>query len=248
MNSAILTGAGGGIGREILQTLVAKGISVLATDLSESALASAADELKDLPGKIICSAGNITDPDFAVALTARALDAFGGISLLINCSGFLKDARFQKMSDDLFRTLIAVNLIGPIRLIEAVTPYMKQEGRGRIISLASRAWLGNFGSSGYSAAKGGIVGYSRALALALAPHGITVNCVAPGFIDTPMARSLPPEIMQRVLEAIPVGRAGTVQDVSALVAFLASDESGYITGQTLVACGGRSISDPISAK
>jgi len=142
--------------------------------------------------------------------------------------------------------LLDVNFVGPLRLIDAVLPYMQRQGYGRVISLASRAWLGNFGSSGYSTAKGALVGATRSLALAHARHGITVNCIAPGFIDTPMSRSMPPEVVDQVIESIPVGRGGTTDDVGALVSFLAGDESGYITGQTILSCGGRGISEPMA--
>jgi NAD(P)-dependent dehydrogenase (short-subunit alcohol dehydrogenase family) len=149
------------------------------------------------------------------------------------------------MPVDTFRRLLDINLVGPMNLIDAVIPHMQRQGYGRVISLASRAWLGNFGSSGYSAAKGALVGATRSLALANGRHGITVNCIAPGFIDTPMSRSMPPEVVARVIESIPVGRAGTTDDVGALVSFLAGSESGYITGQTILTCGGRGISEPM---
>ena len=168
------------------------------------------------------------------------------MTALVNCSGWLKDHRVQEMPLDTFRRLLYINVVGPLRLVDAVIPHMERAGYGRIVSLASRAWLGNFGSSGYSAAKGALVGATRSLALQCAPHGITVNCVAPGFIDTPMSRSMPPHIVQRVVDSIPVGRAGTVDDVGALISFLVAEESGYVTGQTILSCGGRSISEPIA--
>ncbi|RTV63336.1 SDR family NAD(P)-dependent oxidoreductase [Pseudomonas aeruginosa] len=244
--SGIITGAAGGIGRELTLTLAGAGIDVIATDLDQSRLDDLVRSAYSLPGRVIGVAGDMLDPELPARLCQRAIEDFGGVELLVNCSGMLQDARVQKMPVELFRRLININLVGPLRLIEAVAPLMKEAGKGRIISIASRAWLGNFGSSGYSCAKGGVVGASRALSLALAPHGITVNCIAPGFIETPMARSLPPHILERVLEAIPVGRSGTVEDIAGLVLYLASSASGYITGQTLVACGGRSISSPIA--
>jgi 3-oxoacyl-[acyl-carrier protein] reductase len=245
-SSGIITGAAGGIGKALTLALASAGVNLIASDLDQGGLDAMVRESAGLPGEVIGMAGNMLDAELPHRLRERALEAFGGIGLLVNCSGFLKDSRIQKMPAELFRQLIDINLIGPLRLIDAVAPVMKAAGQGRIISIASRAWLGNFGSSGYSCAKGGIVGASRALALALAPHGITMNCIAPGFIETPMARSLPPHILDRVLKAIPVGRAGTVEDIAGLVLFLAGAGSGYITGQTLIACGGRSISDPIA--
>jgi 3-oxoacyl-[acyl-carrier protein] reductase len=245
--AGIVTGAAGGIGRAATLSLARAGVNLVATDLNAEALATLVQDAAELPGRIVGLPGDILDAHLPSALRDRALQAFGGIGLLINCSGLLKDARVEKMSVELFRKLIEINLVAPMRLIEAVVPIMQEARFGRVISLSSRAWLGNFGSAGYSSAKGGLAGFSRSRALALAPHGVTVNCIAPGFIDTPMARSLPPNILERVLESIPVGRAGTVDDVAGLILFLASRASGYITGQTLVACGGRSISSPIAA-
>jgi len=187
------------------------------------------------------------DRGLGARLVERTLSEFGTLTALVNCSGWLKDHRVQDMPLDTFERLLDINFVGPLRLIEAVLPQMKRGGYGRVVSLASRAWLGNFGSCGYSAAKGAIIGASRSLALACAPHGITVNCVAPGFIDTPMSRSMPAHIVERVIGAIPVGRAGTVDDVGAIVSFLLGEDSGYITGQTILSCGGRSISEPIAS-
>lgn len=246
-SGGIITGAAGGIGKALTLALAGAGFDLVATDLDQGGLDALVREADGLPGTVIGMAGDVRDRDLPQALRDRALADFGGIGLLVNCSGYLKDSRVQKMPEALFRQLVDINLIGPLRLIEAIAPVMRMAGQGRIVSIASRAWLGNFGSSGYSCAKGGIVGATRSLALALAPHGITVNCIAPGFIETPMARSLPPHILDRVLKAIPVGRAGTVDDIAALVLFLAGAGSGYITGQTLVACGGRSISNPIAS-
>lgn len=245
-HSCIITGAAGGIGRAVSLSLAKAGINLVLTDRNVEQLRLLEQDAAGLPGRMVGLPGDMLDVDLAEKLCDHARDAFGGIDLLINCSGFLEDARIEKMPVELFRKLIDINLIAPMRLADAVTPTMRDAGFGRIISLSSRAWLGNFGSAGYSSAKGGVVGFSRSRALALAQYGITVNCIAPGFIDTPMARSLPPHIMERVLRSIPVGRAGTVDDITSLILFLASRSSGYITGQTFVACGGRSICRPIA--
>ena len=245
-SAGILTGAAGGMGHDIALELAALGVNLVISDLDAHALVEIEKKASGLPGDLLAVAGDLRDPMIAEKLADAARQAFGGAELLVNCSGYLKDARFQKMPIDLFETLIDINLLGPLRLIKAILPGMREQAFGRVISLSSRAWLGNFGSSGYSAAKGGIVGATRSLALENARHGITFNCVAPGFIDTPMANSLPPHIRERVIDAIPVGRTGMVSEIARMVTFLADRRSGYITGQTLVACGGRSISDPIA--
>jgi NAD(P)-dependent dehydrogenase (short-subunit alcohol dehydrogenase family) len=249
--TGILTGAAGGIGRAIALRLANEGARLVITDLDEAGLNRVvAEHTADggARGQLIPVAGDVRDGALIDALVATAANEFGQLTALVNCSGWLKDDRIQNMPVDVFRQLIDINMVGPLRLIDAVVPHLKRGGYGRIVSLASRAWLGNFGSSGYSTAKGAIVGATRALALDCASHGITVNCIAPGFIETPMSRSMPPHIVERVIESIPVGRAGTVDDVGALVAFLASEQSGYITGQTIVSCGGRSISGPIAKR
>ncbi|MFP3550904.1 SDR family NAD(P)-dependent oxidoreductase [Paraburkholderia sp. SIMBA_049] len=246
----ILTGAAGGIGSAIALRLASEGARLLITDLDRDGLERVAEEHASQnsgAGQLIPFQGDATDPGLADKLVAASLDAFGQIDVLVNCSGWLKDARVQNMQPDLFSHLLDINLVGPLRLASAVIPHMKAQRYGRIVSLSSRAYLGNFGSAGYSAAKGALVGATRSLALSCAPYGITVNCIAPGFIDTPMSRSMPPHIVARVIESIPVGRAGTVDDVGALVSFLAGEHSGYVTGQTILACGGRSISGALAA-
>ncbi|MBM7326103.1 SDR family oxidoreductase [Agrobacterium sp. S2] len=246
--NGIITGAAGGIAREVTLSLAARGMNLVASDLDVQQLERTVHDANALGGRVIGFPGDIGDAGLPTQLCQRAVKAFGGVDLLVNCSGFLKDARIQKMPLDLFKQLVEINLLGPLRLSLAASEVMSAGGHGRIISIASRAWLGTFGSSGYSCAKGGIVGSHRALALKLASQGITVNTIAPGFIETPMAMSLPPHILERVLDSIPVGRPGKPSDITAMVMYLAAKESGYVTGQTFVACGGRSIGDPISSK
>jgi 3-oxoacyl-[acyl-carrier protein] reductase len=245
--TGILTGAAGGIGRAIALRLASEGARLVISDLDEAALQRVSEEAHAAgTGRLLPVAGNMLDAALGGKLAETAMNEFGELTVLVNCSGWLKDDRIQNMPSQTFRRLIDINLVGPLRLIDAALPHMQRQGYGRVVSLASRAWLGNFGSSGYSAAKGALVGATRSLALSCAPSGITVNCIAPGFIDTPMSRSMPPEVVGRVISSIPVGRAGTTDDVGALVSFLVGEDSGYITGQTILSCGGRSISEPIA--
>ena len=243
---AIVTGAAGGIGAAVALRLAQGGLRLMITDVDEAGLRAVA--AKVTPGQVLIAPGDLTETGFPVRLLETTLRECGSVDALVNCVGWLRDQRVENMPPELFRRLLEVNLIAPVRLMEAVLPHMGKQQFGRIVTLTSRAWLGTFGSSGYSAAKGGLVGVSRSLALAWAKYGVTVNCIAPGFIDTPMTRSMPPNIVERLIDAIPVGRSGTVDDISALVAYLIGRESGYITGQTIVSCGGRSITDPIAKK
>ncbi|GAA4879005.1 SDR family NAD(P)-dependent oxidoreductase [Actinomycetospora straminea] len=240
--TAIVTGGAGGIGRGIVRRLAADGFTVVLADLDETAVHEAAAEIG---GRVEPHLLDVTDPASRRSVVARA-DALGGADLLVNCAGVLRDARVRRLEPALFRRLTEINLIGPLALARLVGPGMGARGGGAIVNLASRAWLGTFGSTAYSTAKGGLVGATRSLALELGPRGITVNAVAPGFVDTPMTDGLPPEVRRRTLDAIPVGRAGRPEDVADAVAFLA--DAGYVTGQVLVACGGRSIGDPYLAR
>lgn len=238
--TALVTGGAGGIGRAVCARLASDGFTVLLADLDRSAVEDAAGAIgRGVEPWVL----DVTDPKSRRAAVARA-DALGGVDLLVNCAGVLRDARIGKLDPTVFRRLTEINLVGPLALTRLVATGMAERGRGSIVNFASRAWLGTFGSTAYSTAKGGLVGATRSLALELGPQGITVNAVAPGFVETPMTDRLPPEIRRRTLAAIPVGRAGTPDDAAAAVSYLA--DAGYVTGQVLVACGGRSIGSPYS--
>jgi len=225
---AVVTGAAGGIGSSIVARLLADGYAVLGTDLRI-----------DDPGRerLRTWSGDLADAGSAAEIVDSAVSAFGGISVLVNCAGVLRDARIERMTPEDFASVVRLNLTAAIRLTGAALPHLRRCGSGRVVSIASRAVLGSFGSSNYATAKGGLLGMTRSLALAEGPRGITANTIAPGFIETPMTRHL----ADRTAETIPVRRAGVPEDVARAVSFLAAPEAGYLTGQNLMICGGRSL-------
>ncbi|GAA4936938.1 3-oxoacyl-[acyl-carrier protein] reductase [Actinomycetospora succinea] len=237
---ALVTGGAGGIGRAIAARMAVAGHTVVVGDLEADAVRATAEETAGAHGVVL----DVADPGSRRAAVAACED-LGGIDVLVNCAGVLRDARLAKLDPGLFRRLQDVNLLGPLALTRLAAAGMAARGRGAVVNLASRAWLGTFGSTAYSTAKGGLVGATRSLALELGPHGITVNALAPGFVDTAMTDGLPPEIRRRTLAAIPVGRAGRPEDVADAVAYLAG--ASYVTGQVLPVCGGRSVADPYAA-
>jgi 3-oxoacyl-[acyl-carrier protein] reductase len=239
---ALVTGGAGGIGRAIASRMALAGYTVVVGDLDADAVHGIA---ATMPGAAHGVVLDVADADSRRAATA-ACDDLGGLDVLVNCAGVLRDARLAKLDPAMFRRLQDVNLLGPLALTRLAAAGMTRRGHGAVVNLASRAWLGTFGSTAYSTAKGGLVGATRSLALELGPGGITVNALAPGFVDTAMTDGLPPEIRRRTLDAIPVGRAGRPEDVADAVAFLAG--ASYITGQVLPVCGGRSVADPYAAR
>lgn len=240
---AFITGAAGGIGRGIAEHLAELGYSLGLSDISETGLRAAANDITETSGGTVSArAADLADRESVQAAVDATVSRLGELDVLVNCAGILNDARIEKMDPAVFRQVLDVNLIGMLTTTAAALPALRHSGSGRIISLTSRAWLGNFGSTNYAASKGGIAGVSRSLSLGLATDGITVNCIAPGFIETPMSNSMPTEIIERVRQSIPVGRVGQPLDVARTVAFLADAGSGYITGQSIPVCGGRSIS------
>ncbi|MBB5159690.1 SDR family NAD(P)-dependent oxidoreductase [Saccharopolyspora phatthalungensis] len=236
MRTALVTGGAGGIGHGVCERLARDVDVVVVADLDPHAAAAG------LGPKARPMVLDVTSPASREAVAAACVEEFGAIDVLVNCAGVLEDARVGTLDPALFRRLLAINLLGPLALTRLLLGPMAQRNGGAVINVASRAWLGTFGSTAYSTAKGGLVGATRSLALEVARQGITVNCVAPGFVATRMTEGLPERIRQRTLDAIPVGRAGRPSDVADAVAYLSG--ASYVTGQVLVVCGGRSIGDP----
>ena len=158
--------------------------------------------------------------------------------MLVNNAGITRDARATKMEESAFAAVIEINLVAAMRLTLALEP--RYRDGAAVINMSSRASLGNFGQANYSASKSGLVGFGRALAQRWAPR-VRVNALAPSLVDTPMTQAMPPEVLEKMVARIPAGRIGSPDDVAGIVAFLASSEASYVTGQVLFACGGRSV-------
>jgi len=233
---ALITGASGGIGGAIAKALVAAGASVAISGTRVEALEALNAELGGVAKILTC---NLTDAAAVDALPAQAEAALGGLDILVCNAGVTKDGLAMRMKDEDFTSVLDINLVATFRLNRAVLrPFMKQRS-GRIINIASVvAVMGNPGQANYCASKAGMIGMSKSMAAEVASRGITVNCVAPGFIKTAMTDKLNEEQQKRITDNIPAARFGLPEDVAAGVAFLASDSASYITGQTLHINGG----------
>ncbi len=236
---ALVTGATGGIGAAIARTLHKQGAKVALSGTRESVLAELAAELGE--GALVAPA-NLSDPAAPQALVDRVEAELGRLDILVNNAGFTRDGLAMRMSDKDWADVLEVDLSAPFRLARAAMRGMMKRRAGRIVSIASIVGVtGNPGQANYSAAKAGLIGMSKSLAQELASRGITVNVVAPGFIRTPMTDALNEQQKSRLMERIPLGRMGEADDIAASVAYLASDEAGWVTGATLHVNGGMAM-------
>lgn len=234
---ALVTGASRGIGRAIAERLAQEGARVVGTATSEAGSAAIQEWLAPLggQGRVL----NVTDAKACDALVDEVSKSVGPISILVNNAGVTRDTLLLRMKDEDWDTVIQTDLSSVFRLSRAVLRGMMKARRGRIVSVGSVVGaMGNPGQANYCAAKAGLVGFSKSLAKEIGSRGITVNVVAPGFIDTDMTKALGDDARTRLLEQVPAGRLGAPADIASAVAFLASPEAGYITGETLHVNGG----------
>ena len=236
---ALVTGASRGIGKAIAQQLVQQGATVIGTATSEKGAAAISDYLGD-KGKGI--ALNVTDAD-SVQETVKSLEKeFGSIDILVNNAGITRDNLMMRMKNDEWNSVIDTNLTAIFRVCKAVVRGMMKRRNGRVINISSVVGTtGNPGQVNYCAAKAGLVGFSKSLAKEVAARGITVNCVAPGFIDTDMTKALTEEQKESIFANIPAARLGKPDEIASAVTFLASDGAAYITGETIHVNGGMAM-------
>jgi 3-oxoacyl-[acyl-carrier protein] reductase len=237
--TALVTGASGGIGEAIARALHAQGAFVALSGTRRDALDALAAELATRVDVIPC---DLADAAAVEALVPAAEAAIGSLDILVSNAGVTKDNLFMRMKDEEWDKVIAVNLTATFRLARASLKSMMRKRHGRIIGITSIVGVvGNPGQGNYAASKAGMIGMFKSLAAEVATRGVTVNCIAPGFIESPMTAVLNEKQRAAVLSAVPMGRLGTGADVAASVVFLASSEAAYVTGQTLHVNGGMAM-------
>ncbi|GGB54491.1 beta-ketoacyl-ACP reductase [Lentibacillus populi] len=235
---AIVTGAARGLGKGIAEKLAIEGAKVVIVDLNEEICKEVVQEFSDHGYRVTSYAANIANQDEVQNLFNYVADEFGTVDILVNNAGINRDSTLHKMSVEQWQQVIDVNLTGTFFCTQEATKQMKEKKYGRIISISSASWLGNFGQANYAASKAGVVGLMKTAARELARNNITCNAICPGFIDTDMTRGVPDKVWDQMISKIPMGRAGSPSDVGNMIAFLASDEASYITGEVINVGGG----------
>jgi 3-oxoacyl-[acyl-carrier protein] reductase len=240
--AALVTGASRGIGREIAVALAEQGAQVAVVDIREDLLSETVRAIESKGAKALALKADVAAFADVEGAVGRTVETFGHLDILVNNAGITRDGLLMRMKDEDWDAVLRVNLKGIFNGIKAASrPMLRQKG-GRIVNIASVSGLrGNAGQANYAAAKAGVIGLTKTAAQEFASRGITVNAVAPGYIDTAMTAALPDEVKQKNLAAIPLGRFGTPRDIADAVAFLAGPGAGYITGQVLVVDGGMTM-------
>lgn len=235
----VVTGAAQGLGKAIAQRFLkdgAQGVALL--DLKEDVLTATAAELDPDGKRTLAVACNVADPDSVAQAFQKVRDRFERVDILVNNAGITRDALVHKMTNEQFDAVLKVSLYGTFYCIKQVIDEMRARGSGRIISMSSLAHRGNVGQANYAAAKAGIIGLTKTLSMELGPKNVTVNCIAPSMINTDIIKTVPEKVMASMVASVPMRRVGEPEEVADLVAYLASDEASYISGQCIKITGG----------
>ncbi|MEE8298372.1 MAG: 3-oxoacyl-[acyl-carrier-protein] reductase [Thermodesulfobacteriota bacterium] len=237
---ALVTGGSRGIGKSIAKRLASEGAIVVINYMqNDSAANETKKEIEDAGGQATISKFDVSDFDTVHQEIDKIIEKFGGLHILINNAGITQDTLLMRMKEDDWDSVISINLKGTFNCTRAVTRNMFKQREGRIINLTSVVGeMGNAGQTNYAASKAGVIGFTRACAREMAPRGITVNAVSPGFIKTDITDQLPEDMKKDYISKIPLNRFGTTEDVAGAVAFLTSDDASYITGEVFRVNGG----------
>lgn len=240
--AAFVTGGAQGIGKEIARAFAQHGADVLVCDINEAVLASTTDELRRLGTRVEGYVLDVRNLGACEEAAKKAVDKFGRIDILVNNAGITRDNLIIRMSEEDFDKVIAINLKGAFNCSRVISRIMMKQRSGRIINIASIVGVrGNAGQANYASSKAGLIGLTKSIAQELGSRSVTVNAIAPGYIQTEMTRVLSEEVKQKMLETIPLKRPGQPVDVANAALFLASDYASYITGQVLLVDGGMAM-------
>jgi 3-oxoacyl-[acyl-carrier protein] reductase/2-[hydroxy(phenyl)methyl]-succinyl-CoA dehydrogenase BbsD subunit len=239
--TALVTGSASGIGKQTAMRMAENGAKIVINDIISDKVNETVREFKEKGLDVIGKVCDITNREDVEKMVSEINDELGGVDILVNNAGMEKAGALRKLGEADWDITINVNLKGAFLCSQAVHGHMVEQGFGRIINIASRAWLGGPGQAPYSSAKAGMVGLTRVLALELGRKGVTSNCIAPGLIHTPLWDALPEKNKDFLLSKQPTGKLGDVDDIANAVMFFADEEASYITGQVLYVCGGRSL-------
>lgn len=235
----IVTGAGKGIGRAIVERFIAEEAAGVAIFEWDGELAEkTAREIDPSGKKVIAVKCNVADSNNVESAVKTVVDAFGRVDVLVNNAGITRDKIFHKMEDADWNAVINVNLNGVYNLCKFVVPMMREQESGSIVNISSTSVMGNPGQANYAATKAALMGFTRTLAKELGRKNVRMNCVAPGYIDTEMMRAVPADILDRMIKGIPSQRLADPDEIASIVAFLSTDDSSWVSGQTIFASGG----------
>jgi NAD(P)-dependent dehydrogenase (short-subunit alcohol dehydrogenase family) len=238
---ALVTGAGSGIGEATARRFAAEGAVVVVNDVDGDRARAVVTAIEKDGGRAAAVPADVTRRDAVERMVAGIVAEHGRLDVLINNAGINRDAMSHKMTEEQWDQVLAVNLKGTFLCAQAALPRMRERGWGRVVNTSSIGSLGNIGQANYSASKAGVIGLTKTLALEYAKYGVTVNCVAPGAVMTPMLAGVPEQIREKITAQIPVGRIAEPREIAAVHAFLASGEAAFITGQVIFVDGGMSV-------